>query len=373
MTQPIYSVSDFIAVCNQILDVSFGSVQISGELANFRVSKNKWVYFDLKDEHASLRFFGTVYTLPGPLEDGMLVTIRGVPQLHPRFGFSVTIQNIQLSGEGTIKKAASLLEQKLTKEGLFSIERKRPLPKTPQRIGLITSSDSAAYGDFIKVISARWGVYVELIDVQVQGEDAPTQIVRAIEFFSRTASPPEVLVVIRGGGSADDLQAFSSEVVTRAVAGSRIPTLVAVGHERDVSLAEMAADQRASTPSNAAELLVPDKKHMMEALGQYKKILNDRVQQYVTDAVMHTKNTQSLVKERLYQHLSLAQQHFRIQSQKLVLLNPQTTLHRGYAIVRDAQSKRIVTSKEMTRPEQNIRIEFYDGAVSATVADKKGK
>lgn len=369
--QPVYSVSDFIAVCNQVLDVSFGSVQITGELANIRVSKNRWAYFDLKDQLASLRFFGTVYSLPGPIEDGMVVTVRGAPQLHPRFGFSVTIQNIQLKGEGTIKKAASLLEQKLAKEGLFAPERKRAIPSIPERIGLITSSESAAYGDFVKVVSARWGLTVELYDVQVQGEDAPGQITRAIEYFSRVAEPPEVIVIIRGGGSADDLQAFSAESVTRAVAGSRIPTLVAVGHERDISLAEMAADQRASTPSNAAVLLVPDKKQVIENLIQYKKTLRNQVIRYINDAEVYTKNIQSAIQEQVMQRRVLSEQRLQDQMRNLRLLDPQRTLQRGYAIVRDAQLKRVLTSANMAEHDRPISIEFRDGMVSATVASKE--
>ncbi|MGH7193321.1 MAG: exodeoxyribonuclease VII large subunit, partial [Candidatus Saccharimonadales bacterium] len=263
----ILGVSDFVALINQTLEFAYTNVTITGELANLRVSKNRWLYFDLKDEGASVRFFGTVYNLPGPLEDGMLLKVRGQPRLHPSYGFSVNVMNISPAGEGTIRRAAQLLQAKLAKEGLFDESRKRPLPYPPSRIGLITSKQSAAYADFVKILDARWhGLGVEVIDVQVQGEAAPPQLAAALEQFNALAVPPEVIVLIRGGGSAEDLAAFSTEQVARAVAASRVPTLAAIGHETDLSLAELAADVRASTPSNAAELLVPDRRQVAAAL-----------------------------------------------------------------------------------------------------------
>ena len=277
------SVSDFVALLNQTLEYSLSGVVVVGELANLRVSKNRWLYFDLKDETCTVKFFGTVYQLPGPLEDGMMLRVKGNPRLHNQYGFSVNVTNIQPAGEGTIKRAAQLLEAKLQAEGLFDTARKRALPYPPSRIGLITSKQSAAYADFIKILNARWqGALVQLIDVQVQGEAAVPQITSALEQFNAEAEPPEVVVLIRGGGSPEDLAAFSSEQVTRAVAASRVPTLVAIGHEIDVSLAELAADQRASTPSNAAELLVPDRNQLLRALPIYAQQLRQQMEQRVT-------------------------------------------------------------------------------------------
>jgi len=148
--EPIFSVSDFVASTNQTLEFAYPSVQIEGELANFKVSKNKWVYFDLKDESSSIRCFGTVYMLPGPLEDGMVVRLRGNPRLHPQYGFSVNVQTLQPIGAGAIRRASNLLQAKLAAEGLFDDDRKRGLPYPPQRIGLIASKESAAFADFVK-------------------------------------------------------------------------------------------------------------------------------------------------------------------------------------------------------------------------------
>ncbi len=332
---PEFSVSDFVAVFNQSIVYAFPLVTITGELANLRVSKNRWVYFDLKDDEASVKFFGTVYQLPGPLEDGMVLSVTGTPQLHARFGFSVNVQNIQLAGEGTIKKAAKLLEAKLQKEGLFGAKRKRPLPYPPKRIGLITSGESAAYADFCKILKARWtDLEILLHDVQVQGQDAPTQIVGALEYFNAHASEVDVIVITRGGGSADDLQAFSTELVTRAVAGSRTPTLVAIGHEVDISLAEMAADQRASTPSNAAELLTPDKKQQLELLDSSARNLKSAI----IDRINSAKRELTLAAERMTlqitQNISSHQNKLAEQKRLLELLSPEAALKRGYALVK---------------------------------------
>src|ERR1035437_4377798 len=272
MEDVIFSVSDFVASVNQTFEYAYNSVLIVGELSNFKISKNKWVYFDLKDDTASVRFFGTTYVLPGPLEDGMLLEVRGNPRLHPQFGFSVTVQSVRPVGEGSIKKAVKLLEAKLRSEGLFDEDRKRKLLYPPQTVGLIPSKESAGYSDFMKILNSRWrGLDIQHLDVQVQGSMAIGQIVSAIEQFNQSAMPLDVLVIIRGGGSADDLQVFNTEQVARAVSVSRIPTMVAIGHESDISLAELVADKRASTPSNAAELLVPDRRATIKYYAQQKQ------------------------------------------------------------------------------------------------------
>lgn len=363
MEQPIYSVTDFVAVCNQVLDVAMGSVVITGELSNFKVRKGKWLYFDLKDEYSSMRFFGTIYQLQTPIEDGMILTVRGNPQLHPRFGFSVTVQSIQLTGEGTIKKAAQLLEANLRKEGLFDEERKRALPYPPQKIGLITSGESAAYADFIKILASRWGgIDICLYDVQVQGEQAPAQIVRAIEYFNSHANEPEVLVLVRGGGSADDLQAFSTESVTRSVAGSRIPVLVAIGHEVDISLAELAADKRASTPSNAAELLVPDKRSQIEFLHKIHEDLGSDLLNDITRDRERLGSITQTISRSTTNSLDRVRQHLSLTLRALEIMHPKHVLKRGYAIVR--QNNTVISSKDALRVNNTVVIQFQDGTVT---------
>jgi exodeoxyribonuclease VII large subunit len=369
MNDVALSVSDFVALINQTFEYAYPFVTIVGELTNFKVSKNRWVYFDLKDETASVRFFGTVYSLPGPLEDGMLLEVHGSPRLHPQFGFSVNVQSMRPVGEGSIKKAANLLEMKLRKEGLFDEARKRLLPYPPKTVALVTSRESAAYADFIKILNQRWrGVEVQLADVQVQGEAALQQIVGAINYFNQAAEQPDVLVLIRGGGSADDLQVFSTEQVTRAVAASRIPTLIAIGHEIDVSLAELAADQHASTPSNAAELLVPDRREVLSRLHEQRL----RLERFVNDKV--TTDRQALLRLRdqvvlhIDRNLSSSRELYNRRAQLVAVLNPEAVLRRGYAIVRNLQGNVIKSGKTVSIGDK-VHIQLTDARVSAEVRD----
>lgn len=360
------SPAEFIALLNATLEYAYPRVTIEGELANFRVSKNRWVYFDIKDSEASVKFFGTVYNLPGPLEEGMLLRVTGAPRLHPLYGFSVTVQAIELSGEGTIKKAFTMLLAKLEKEGLFSTERKRYLPYPPAKIGLITSGESAAYTDFIKILRERWGgLEIDLADVQVQGEAAPRQIASALDYFNALGNPPDVLALIRGGGSADDLQAFNTELVTRAVAASRVPTIVAIGHEIDVSLAELAADVRASTPSNAAELLVPDKSTVLQELIGFKL----EAERLLAQTAKTNRDELAGLHDDLYEitaRLLKVQAEWLRQTAKLLeVINPRHILSRGYAIVRSEGA--IIRSAKNLKTGKVIDITLADGNLQAKI------
>jgi exodeoxyribonuclease VII large subunit len=366
MPEAVFSVSDFVAVFNQTVEYAYPTVTIVGEIANFRISKNRWVYFDLKDDEAIVRFFGTVYQLPGPLEDGMLLQVKGTPKLHPLYGFSITVLNMQPTGEGSIKKAAALLEAKLAKEGLFDVERKRGLPYPPQTIGLVTSGESAAFRDFIKVINARWGgMKIILADVQVQGEAAIGQITNAITLLNQQTVPPDVIVVTRGGGSAEDLQAFNTEQVTRAVAASRVPTIVAIGHEVDVSLAELAADQRASTPSNAAELLVPDRRAVLRELRAQRNHLPRMVQDVVDRSRRQLATQQEQLDIVSSRHLQEARRALLLRTQLLRAFNPQAALERGYALLR--KDSTIVRSGADLQVGDRIDIQMVDATTTAEV------
>lgn len=364
----ILSVSDFVDLLNQTLEFAYPFVTVVGELSSFRISKNRWVYFELKDETSSVKCFGTVYMLPGPLEDGLVVQVAGSPRLHPRFGFSLNLQSIQPVGEGSLKRAANLLEAKLRAEGLFAEERKRSLPYPPRHIGLITSGQSAAFADFVKILGQRWGgVNVSLADVHVQGEAAPLQLVRAIEYFNQAAQTPDVLVMIRGGGSAEDLAAFNTETVTRAVAGSRIPTLVAIGHEVDLSLAELAADRRASTPSNAAELLTADSQRELQQLAQHQLQLNKSIQQLLSAEQQSLQTIYENLAELLHNKVAQAREQLSSKQQLLRALAPEAILQRGYAIVRTAGQ--VVRSGKQLRQGQSIAVQIYDANIDAQVED----
>ena len=365
----VLSVSDFVGILNQTLEYAYPNVTIVGELVNFRVSKNRWVFFDLKDEQATVKFFGTVYNLPGPLEDGLTLRVKGTPRLHPNFGFSVTVQSILPVGEGSLKKATLLLEAKLRTEGLFDPERKRQLPYPPKRIGLITSNESAAYADFIKVLGERWGgVEINLCNVQVQGDAAVGQIVEAISLCNAKTDTVDVLVITRGGGSAEDLAVFNTEQVTRAIAGSRIPTLVAIGHEVDISMAELVADQRASTPSNAAQLLTPDRAQEKHKLNKSEDLLKQLLRSLVDDKKILFENLRDQILTSV-QHIFLSEiSNIKGKAELLKVLSPQAALKRGYAILRRDNGV-VLRDGKVAKIGQTITAELHNSVLTAKITD----
>lgn len=330
-----FNVSDFIAVVNQTLEYSYGVVEVEGEVASFKVNQGKWVFFDLKDAGGSVNCFMSVFNLRVPVEDGMKVIVRATPKITPWGKFSLTIQSIRPSGEGSLKKSFELLKAKLDKEGLFAAERKRPLPEIPTRIGVISSTQAAGYTDFITILNDRWGgLNVTTAHVQVQGDKSPEQIVRAINYFNEQELLPEVLVIIRGGGSADDLAAFNDEPLVRAIAASRIPTLVGVGHEIDTTLADMVADRRAATPSNAAQIVVPDRRELVSTLKQLVQRVLLRTDGIIND---YQRETTTILRQGwtlMDARVDLLQSQLVTQRQVLDAYNPRAVLARGYAIVR---------------------------------------
>jgi len=329
------SVSDFVAVTNQTLEYAYPSVEIEGEVASFKVNQDKYVFFDLKDSTASVGCFMTVWQLRVPIEDGMKVIVVATPKLTQWGKFSLTIKSIRPSGEGALKKSFELLKHKLDHEGLFAPERKRALPAVPQHIAVISSTQAAGYADFIKILNDRWGgMQVDVAHVQVQGADAPDQIIRALAYFNSREILPQVVVIIRGGGSADDLSAFNDEPLVRAIAASRIPTLVGVGHEIDESLADLAADVRASTPSNAAQILVPDRGEIIRAVRYQIKSLIPRVEGALQQQSFEVRSILERALGRLDDAVDSRAEQVRSIRSVLAQLNPGLILARGYALIR---------------------------------------
>ncbi len=355
MTTVQLSVSQCIAVINQTLDSAYPDLSVVGEISNFKISQNKYVFFDIKDDKSTLSCFMMKYQLRTALEDGMKVEVFAQPKITDWGKFSLTVKRIDLVGEGSLKRAFELLKAKLAKEGLFEPERKRPLPSLPSRIGVISSTEAAGFADFTKILNQRFGgLKVEVAHVLVQGSSAPGQIIRALQYFNEASEPPEVIVIVRGGGSADDLAAFNDEPLTRAIAASRVPTLVGVGHETDITLADMVADQRASTPSNAAQILVPDKNQIIEG-SHYtlKRILEitknqlDTKQREVTEAMRSS-----------YGALVHRQRQIQTDYQALVRslnqVNPNQVLKRGYAIVRGQGE--VINSENATKLQKGSEL-----------------
>lgn len=334
-----YSVSDFIAVTNQTLEYAYPSVEIEGEVASFKVNQGKFIFFDLKDAGGSIGCFMTVWQLRVPIEDGMKVIVTATPKLTQWGKFSLTVKAVRPSGEGALKKSFELLKAKLDKEGLFLEARKRSLPVIPQHVAVISSTQSAGYADFIKILNDRWGgLRVDVAHVQVQGASAPDQIIRALNYFNERDELPEVIIVIRGGGSADDLSAFNDEQLVRAIAGSRVPTLVGVGHEIDESLADLAADVRAATPSNAAQLLVPDKQEIIRATRYQVQSLLPRVDNAIDQQSVFVRTTLSAMLAQAEQKIDQRLEQLAAVRNVLAQLDPHTVLARGYALIRGAQT-----------------------------------
>lgn len=323
---PVFSVGGFIASINQTLEYAYPRVVIEGEVSSFKIWRERFVYFDLKDNLGTLNCFMSVYQLKTALEDGMKIQIEATVKVTARGRFSATVSSYELAGEGALKRAYELLKSKLEAERLFAPERKRSLPPHPETIGLVTSLQSAAYRDFIEILNQRWGgVTVKVVDVQVQGSSAVDQIVSAIEYCNQLPEALDVLVITRGGGSLEDLQAFSTEPVVRAVGGSRTPTIVGVGHEIDISLADLVADVRAATPTDAARLVVSDKQEVVANISSYESQL-----------IRFTDQEVERKRQSLHHHIQLLQHFLEIPKSRIdnLVANLHHQLQRQQELVR---------------------------------------
>lgn len=358
------TVSDFVALVNQTLEFAYPTVAVEGEVAEYKVSQGKWVTFKLKDDEALVECFIPLFQLRTPIENGMKIMVAAAPRLNGRWGkFSLTVRSVTPVGEGSIKKGFELLKAKLEAEGLFAPERKRLLPRIPAHVGLITSTESAAYADFCKIISERWGgLTVEVAHTQVQGQPAADQIVRALRYFNNLEVLPEVIVIIRGGGSAEDLMTFNDELLAREIAASRVPTLVGIGHEVDHTLADMVADRRAATPTNAAEIIVPDRRETIRYAHQQASALGYQVVQAIDTHAVRTKEQLEAAFRRIRERLDDHFEHLATLRLVIAQANPENVLKRGYALLRG----------EPKRGAQ-VEIETYTSYITAEVQDVRSK
>lgn len=328
-----YTVIEFIAHCNSALEQTFPIVYIEGEVASFKINQRKWGFFDLKEENQSINCFIPVAKLTFPISDGMKVRLRAAPKLTRWGKFSLVVDRVIPLGEGNLKKSFELLRQKLAKEGLFDSAKKRPLPEPIQKIGVISSTAAAGYADFLKILNARWGgLQIFTAHVQVQGLSAPEQIIRALQFFNQH-SDVDVIAILRGGGSADDLAAFNDEALTRTVAASRISVITGIGHEVDESLVDLAADLRASTPSNAAELLTPDKKAVSAQISaQLERVFATLIDR-LTEAESINREQIAQLTADFIQKLEFSEIQITDRLRLLSSMNPEQVLKRGYALL----------------------------------------
>jgi len=274
----VFRVAEVNRAVRLTLEDNWANVLIEGELSDVRRAKGH-VYFSLNDEQdpAQLRgvmFASDVRRTKAPLEDGARVCFRGKLSLYTARGqFQLIARSAKLAGEGDLAAQFRKLQAKLQAEGLLDADRKRPLPELPRVVGVVTSRTGAALRDIIRVASDRCPVHILVADCRVQGEDAPRSIVSALELIQRV-DDLDVVIVSRGGGSAEDLWAFNDEGVARAIAKCRVPVVSGVGHEVDITIADLVADLRAATPSNAAELVVPERDSLLRDVQSLERRLN---------------------------------------------------------------------------------------------------
>lgn len=291
----VFTISELTRQIRQTLEDEIGRVWVEGEISNFKVYGSGHSYFVLKDASAQLSavlFAGTRSSLPSSLrlEDGKRVRAYGeITVFEGRGQYQLKIMKVEEAGLGERMQRFEELKRKLQAEGLFDAARKRPLPKLPQRIGIITSPTGAVIHDMLTILERRFpNLQIRLAPVKVQGAGSAEEIAEAVSLFNRLFGrdsewPADVLIVGRGGGSLEDLWAFNEEVVARAVAGSAIPVISAVGHEVDFSLCDFAADLRAPTPSAAAELVVLPKTEWMAEVARQARALRQALQQCASD------------------------------------------------------------------------------------------
>jgi exodeoxyribonuclease VII large subunit len=378
-----------------LLEAAFPSVWVAGEVSNFARSQSGHCYLTLKDDRAQLRavmWRGVASRLRFDLSDGLEVICRGHLDLYASRGtYQLVIADIVPKGMGALELALRQLREKLAREGLFDAARKRPLPPFVRRIAVITSPTGAAIRDFLQVLARRWrGADVLVAPVRVQGEGAGAEIAAAIETVNRLPERPDCIVVTRGGGSMEDLWAFNEERVVRAIAASRIPVISAVGHEIDVTLADLVADVRALTPSEAAELVAPAADELVADLRQVQRRLaaglrsraaaaRSRLDAVARHAAFRRPFQRVLeLNQRLDElaarslravrtRLRLARQQADTAGGRLESLSPLAVLARGYSLTQRTADGRLVRTAAELSPGEQITNRFASGKAVSRV------
>lgn len=394
MNEMYLSVSQVNEIIKNMLDNEpfFSSIMVCGELSNYKVYPSGHHYFTLKDAESSLKcvmFRSNSSRLRFRPESGMSVTAIGRISVYPRDGvYQLYVNHMIPQGEGDLQFAFEQLKEKLEKEGLFDDRHKKPLPVFPSKIALITSSAGAAVHDMMRILGERWpNTEILLVPVRVQGEEAPGEISQAIRYVNEHRLS-DLIITGRGGGSAEDLWAFNDESVARAIYDSEIPVISAVGHEPDVTIADYVADVRASTPSNAAEIAVPDQAEMLHriqvlsgrtalSMSNIIRKRKDRVRQLSERKVLQSPyeylNNKSLQIDRITERLLFAMK--RIVGDKkeryiryaalLDAMSPLAVIGRGYLIAQ--KEDHIIRSVKDTKIGEQIALRLIDGTLDCTV------
>jgi exodeoxyribonuclease VII large subunit len=387
-----YTVSEITRSIKDHLEAQFSFIAVSGEISNFHRHSSGHLYFSLKDQDATLSavmFRGNAMGMFFRPDNGMEVICRGSLTVYPpRGNYQLVVTDMVPLGEGALQVAFERLKRKLHEEGLFDEHRKRPLPRNPRRVGLVTSPTGAALRDMVSVIRRRNpSVELVLVPTQVQGAGAAEQIVEAIGACNAFGAL-DVLIVGRGGGSIEDLWAFNEEIVARAIAASRIPVVSAVGHEVDVTIADYAADLRAATPSVAGEIVVPSRSDLLDEL----RLISDTLWKFVDSSARNARERlRAAMADRAFDRpmervqrltqridersdtlnravdymMERSRSRFEILRHQTLAHDPGRIQHRGYAIVR--KDGRILRSVADIREDDRVTLSFHDGDASSVI------
>ena len=378
-------------------DTLLNAVAVRGEISNYKVYPSGHHYFTLKDEGAALKcvmFKGNALRLRFRPDNGMKVIAMGKISVYPRDGaYQLYCTAMAMDGVGDLYAAFEQLKKKLEAQGLFDPAHKKPLPKYPGTIGIITSSAGAAVHDMLRILRKRYPLsQVRLLPVRVQGAEAPDEIAGAIR-YANLHRLADLLIVGRGGGSIEDLWAFNDERVAYAIYGSEIPVISAVGHEPDVTISDFVADLRAATPSNAAELAVPDRDALRQNLESMSAAMATALSRQLTAARRHyqllsahpalqspmgyleqRRKSLELLKNRLgsaqVQGIHTAKARYIAMTAKLDAMSPLKVLTRGYTMAQ-SEDGTVLRSVSQVNPNDTIKITVSDGCLSAAVTEIK--
>ena len=393
----VYTVSELNARLHQLLEASFPELWVEGELSNCRTYPSGHTYMTLKDEACQIQavlFKGAASGVRFKPQDGLKVLVRArVSSYVKRGDVQLIVSALEPREKGALQLAFEQLKARLAAEGLFDEARKKPLPRYPRRVGLVTSGQGAAVHDMINVLSRRWaGVEILIAPVKVQGEGAKEEIAQAVADFNRFFPDTDVLLVGRGGGSREDLWAFNEEVVARAIAASAIPVVSCVGHETDTTIADFVADVRAPTPSAAAELAVPDQSAVLAQLEDSRRRLLASVQDLLRaladrldrsrghpflqsphrmyeERIKRVDELFGRLPEAVRQALRHAEKDLRLQIEKLDAYSPLKVLGRGYAIAEKLPEGAILRDAGQVRPGDRVRVRLHRGEIHCEVRD----
>ena len=331
----IFTPSLLVNTINQNFNYNYPLITISGEVANFKINQNKFVFFDIKDSNSTVNCFMMLFAMKMPIQDGMQIIAKVEPKITDWGKFSLTVKEIKPVGEGNIKKSLDIIKDKLAKEGIFDQSRKRIIPRSSNNIAVISSTEAAGYADFIKIINERWGgIKIRVAHTQVQGESASKQIINAVNYFNQVQDLPDLIAIIRGGGSANDLMAFNDELLARTIAGSRVPVITGIGHEIDCTLSDLAADFAGSTPSNVAQIITRDRQDEIIYLNNYINNFSKKIVHILDEKKNEINITINNIHSYIMHNIDNELHNLNSKIRLLDNLNPQKVLSQGYALVR---------------------------------------